>query len=714
MGCILYELAVGQKPFRDDFATIEHKRSEGVLEVLLDESFGERCKESVTKNILWMLRIEASERPSARELFDEFQRSFRDTRDQCHYGLQIHRDFHKAYKSTINRTDSLNSWVEGIISLSHPLLISIDLDLASDQTHSTELEPLSEQLIGCGINDDSSEDEGNRSIQRCLEAVDKDPMNYWLWNSLCNLYIAIGDLDSAIEACKHGINLHGTNPSPSMALSNLYAAKGDFKSAIEIGTQLHRFESGIVLLALTQFRDPFTTIKQQSERYLTYKEIIDRSLGRLDLGRNGAVIKTWLSATWFSTDGPEMNMYLAAWTGNVESMKANIRRGGNVMSPDNFGWTTLHLAVWNMHTEAIMFLLDAPVTASKWVSAKNRWSVSSLTLAARNNDVPTITALENAGAEIWTSDEDGLTPLHWAANEGHLAAITALSKRADVSARDKNGRTAIHLAASRGHVEVINQLDGDILARDNDGHTPMNLAIQREQVDVIKALEKLGVDVSTVDEGGRTLLHIAAEFGGVKSIQALKELGADISARDQEEWTAMHFAACGGYAKTIDALKRAGAKVSVLSKTKRTPMHFAAERGHLEAIKALKDAGANFSMQDKNGMTPMHLEAVNGHTEVVKTLQQYGASVSAPQNQGQTPMHFAAGSGHVGVIKILKALGADVSAQDKGGSRPLDLASRNGHLLASQLLKTPSSSGSSQEPKAVNTQAFRRGNRKRR
>ena len=48
MGCILYELAVGRKAFKDDWSANEYKKSSGsTLEIHLDEHFSNQCTETI-------------------------------------------------------------------------------------------------------------------------------------------------------------------------------------------------------------------------------------------------------------------------------------------------------------------------------------------------------------------------------------------------------------------------------------------------------------------------------------------------------------------------------------------------------------------------------------------------------------------------------------------------------------------------------------------
>src|SRR5271167_3807110 len=89
----------------------------------------------------------------------------------------------------------------------------------------------------------------NQSIRTLQEAIDKEPLNYWLWHNLCRLFAATNNLDGAIQACELGIKDSGTNPSPLMELTNLFPAKGDYKAAVTTGMRLLKVKPAILQLA---------------------------------------------------------------------------------------------------------------------------------------------------------------------------------------------------------------------------------------------------------------------------------------------------------------------------------------------------------------------------------------------------------------------------------------------------------------------------------
>ncbi|XP_058451165.1 ankyrin repeat and SAM domain-containing protein 4B-like [Malaya genurostris] len=61
--------------------------------------------------------------------------------------------------------------------------------------------------------------------------------------------------------------------------------------------------------------------------------------------------------------------------------------------------------------------------------------------------------------EVNEPDENGMTPLLWAAHEGRLEAVRVLLERkGNVSKVDRFGNSALHLAAARGHLECVKLL----------------------------------------------------------------------------------------------------------------------------------------------------------------------------------------------------------------------------------------------------------------
>ena len=89
------------------------------------------------------------------------------------------------------------------------------------------------------------------------------------------------------------------------------------------------------------------------------------------------------------------------------------------------------------------------------------------------------------------------TTIHEAAIRGDLDAVqTFISKEpATVNSRDNEGRTPMHCAARNGHLKVIQCLiknGANINANDTDGWTPLRLAKFKGKIKVAEFLKSKG------------------------------------------------------------------------------------------------------------------------------------------------------------------------------------------------------------------------------
>ena len=76
-GCILYELATGTRPFKSDWEIVIHRVFRKNMDVVLDDSFDMHSVETITKNIVDMLQLDPSHRPSASTMSKKFDQQLR-------------------------------------------------------------------------------------------------------------------------------------------------------------------------------------------------------------------------------------------------------------------------------------------------------------------------------------------------------------------------------------------------------------------------------------------------------------------------------------------------------------------------------------------------------------------------------------------------------------------------------------------------------------
>jgi tetratricopeptide (TPR) repeat protein len=101
------------------------------------------------------------------------------------------------------------------------------------------------------------------------DAVEKDPLDFWLWHRLYEAHVAKDGIDGAIRACMKGTIKYPNNPCPAMELPNLYAAKGNYYSAISTCKYLTSDWEGWShmenVLSRAMMSEPLTPLGNKSE-----------------------------------------------------------------------------------------------------------------------------------------------------------------------------------------------------------------------------------------------------------------------------------------------------------------------------------------------------------------------------------------------------------------------------------------------------------------
>ena len=136
-------------------------------------------------------------------------------------------------------------------------------------------------------------------------------------------------------------------------------------------------------------------------------------------------------------------------------------------------------------------------------------------------------------------DEGNWTPLHWAAQEGHLEVVLALiASGAEVSPVDDLGFTPLAIAVGQGQDEIVRVLlDAGSSANQrihgNDNGTVMHTACAWNRFEVVKVLiEHSHVDLNARDATGRTPLDYALEAEDDRLVSYLVKHGAKSSHAD--------------------------------------------------------------------------------------------------------------------------------------------------------------------------------------
>ncbi len=432
-------------------------------------------------------------------------------------------------------------------------------------------------------------------------------------------------------------------------------------------------------------------------------------------------------------------IHLAAERGHVAIVLALLEKGVNPNRGNENGQTTLHRAVWGGSLQTIQLLLEkgsdpavrdgfhnfAVHTAASLgyqdvlqrlcrevdVSLKGRNGLTPLHYAAMNGHKAIVEWLLTEGADINAVDDlFGWTPLHCAADNGDQGVVEILLKHhAIIDVTDGRVKwTPLHFAAMNGHEEVIALLirhNADWNKKGANGWMPRHFVDIRTGK-MTEDREVYGLSWTT--------LHFKAVEGRYQITRLVHDTKHDMGVSLQTLKDGhIHEAAITGCYNTVDILIRQGAIVDELesygfhimplregSETydelvgSFTALHLAAAHGHSKTVWTLIERGADVDKQadgDHRSLRyrALHLAAMLGFHETVSVLIQKGANVNVKTFHGYTPLHFAVKGEHRTVIDLLLEGGANRDIPYSPGLTALTYAVQGGaEDIVDKLLET--------------------------
>ena len=152
-----------------------------------------------------------------------------------------------------------------------------------------------------------------------------------------------------------------------------------------------------------------------------------------------------------------------------------------------------------------------------------------MVLAAKTNDLVLLEQMLQRPRNPNGVDDHGNTPLHLAADTGHIEAVRLLLEagaRTDVRNHQSGGEAPLHRAAVKGNSEVIRILleegaDKDIPT--NAGVTPLFWAAMYGHLEVVRLLLDVGANKDVQTKAGTTPLLIATRHNYPEVARLLRE-----------------------------------------------------------------------------------------------------------------------------------------------------------------------------------------------
>lgn len=193
-------------------------------------------------------------------------------------------------------------------------------------------------------------------------------------------------------------------------------------------------------------------------------------------------------------------------------------------------------------------------------------------------------------------------------------------------------------------------------ATDDDGNTPLHWAACFDQFEVLRYLideVRVNLDVANHSEGN-TPLHWAVIRGSARCTGYLLNKGANLFASDKSGYNALHLAAQNEQGLLACYLIHKGLSLDSLDNDGHTPLHWAVYAGHEHLSNMFITLGADVNRRDVKGMTSLHIASLRGHLSVFRVLVAAGAQYDAEDNSGRTPKTVATSTNNFEIVKEIE------------------------------------------------------------
>lgn len=376
--------------------------------------------------------------------------------------------------------------------------------------------------------------------------------------------------------------------------------------------------------------------------------------------------------------------------GHIDAIAYLIEQGAPLNMLDFRGWSPLHCAAANGHTDLVrFFVMEQGMSLFDTCGDGS----SCLHLAVRGNYLEMASTLLQLGADANCQDDEGNTPSHSAAAAGALDMIAILQENgADLCLKNGDLMSVLHVAVE-GAAEVtdleaiaplIDQIlnfgiDIDIRGRNN--LTPFHLACLYGNVELCNYLFESGSNIRlTGGRDGIDAIHMAAVKDQLQIVEWLVTRGLRYDSINKDNKTAAEMAYTAGNHEIYDWLQTTAPAIYAdrYAECLVSQLFWAIRLNYMTfagiLLQDFLDGSSTLHYCDDEGSTLMHAAAAVGNLAILEELFDRGVGIEDVNNNEHTPLHIATLHEHLGCVKALVNLGSDVKAKDSDGVTCLHIA----------------------------------------
>ncbi|MEA1878701.1 MAG: ankyrin repeat domain-containing protein [Bacteroidota bacterium] len=211
-----------------------------------------------------------------------------------------------------------------------------------------------------------------------------------------------------------------------------------------------------------------------------------------------------------------------------------------------------------------------------------------------------------------------------------------------------------------------------------DGMTPIHYAVQNGHLTIVKILVLNNAKIDLPDIDNRTPLLLAVHFNQLDLAEYLVQQGADVNIPDFTGLTPLFYAAAYGDYFMTDMFLFYKGNQDVKDYSGKTPFMVAIWGGFPLAAKTLLDYGADIDTQDKEGHTALMLTILNNDSVSIDSLISWKAALEIENNKHLTALEVAVSVNNKYALKKLIIAGSDVNHNIQSGFSTMDYAISSG------------------------------------
>lgn len=271
-------------------------------------------------------------------------------------------------------------------------------------------------------------------------------------------------------------------------------------------------------------------------------------------------------------------------------------------------------------------------------------------------DLNMIDALITRGANPWKADEEGLLPVHRAAETGRIDALKKLIDSMGLGWAERLlsmdsehtmvfSALVIAVAGSERPWRNSEQQSAYCSAGDNENSCAFHYTALFGLLDAAKRLLGWGVSVNVLDDNECSALLYASGFGHSTLVELLLSKGADVN-QSERRWrlTPLMHAAAKGYARVVELLCQAenqAINATTEGEEKITALMCAILAGDLDCVSHIIKRKPDLEIKDTNGRTALTVAVSSGSLEAVEILIKAGANIYEMDAEAKSPIAHA-------------------------------------------------------------------------